>query len=195
MAEEAGGAAVSVDTTALIEVAARLGKDDWIQGRFEVRLAPGTWHHRFALEAAGEAGRVLPPDSLTLPAAAGPLAVSDPAIGQAGLGIAWAAAAGEQAWFQVGRPLRRTQPLDLYFEVYGLAPGDLFQTTLVVRDGRKTRLTISSLETATEGLTRVHRTAALTRLSAGRYTLQIRVTTGGRTVESRPREIEVTTGE
>jgi GWxTD domain-containing protein len=195
MAEEAGGAAVSVDTTAQLQVAPQLDSDAWILGRFEVRLAPGAWQYRLALDAAGESGRVLPPDSLTLPDAAGPLAVSDPAIGQAGRGIPWVAKAGEQAWFQVGRPLRRTQPIDLYFEVYGLVPGESFQTTLVVRAGRRTRLTVSSEETATEGLTRVHRTAALTRLSAGRYSLQIRVTAGGRTVESRTREIEITAGE
>jgi GWxTD domain-containing protein len=195
MAEEAGGAAVVVDTTARLRVVPQVGKDDWILGRFEVRLAPGAWRYRFALEAEGEFGRVLPPDSLTLPVAAGLLAVSDPAMGQAGQGIAWPGFAGEQAWFQVGRPLRRTLPLDLYFEVYGLAAGESFQTTLLVRAGRKTRLTISSEETATEGLTPVHRTAALSRLSAGRYTLQIRVTAGGRTVESPPREIEVTAGE
>jgi GWxTD domain-containing protein len=192
MAEEAGGAAMSVDTTALLQLAPRLGQDDWILDRFEVRLAPGAWQYRFALEAGGEFGRVLPPDSLTVPVAAGVLAVSDPAMGQAGRGIAWPAFEGTQAWFQVGRPLRRSLPLDLYFEVYGLLPGEPFQTTLIVRAGRKTRLAISSEETATEGLTRVHRTAALNRLSARRYSLQIRVTAGGRTVESRPWEIAVT---
>lgn len=191
MAENENGAAVSVDTTDLLQVSPPLARNDWILGRFAVRLTPGKWHYRMALEAAGEFGRLLPADSLAVPAAAGPLAVSDPALGQPALGVAWPATPGDSAWFQIGRPLHRAVPLDLYFEVYGLAHGESFRTTLTVRAGRKTRLAISSEERATEGIARVHRTAALARLSPGRYLLEITVTAGGRSVATRTSEIEL----
>ncbi len=191
MAVDASGATQSVDTTDQLQVGPPLARNDWILGRFTVRLSPGSWRYRVALEAANEFGRVLPPDSLAVPGVAGPLAVSDPALGQAGRGVPWIAAAGDTAWFQTGRPLGRALPLDLYFEVYGLAPGEPFQTTLTVRAGKRTRLAISSEERATGPVTRIHRTAALARLSPGRYSLQIAVTAGGGAAESRPVPIEV----
>jgi hypothetical protein len=191
MAEEAGGGALSVDTTEGLLVGPSSGKDDYIMGRFALPVPPGTWRYRLALEAAGQFGRRLPPDSLIVPREPGPLAVSDPALGQVGLGVPWETRPGDVAWLQVGRPLRRSRPLDLYFEVYGLASSQPFRTTLIVRSGRKTRLALTSDERAGEGITRVHRTAELGGLSPGRYTLQVAVTAGNLTVESRPREIEV----
>lgn len=191
MAENAGGAAIAVDTTDVLLVGPASGTNDWIMGRFALPLPPGTWRYRLALEAAQQFGRVLPPDSLTVPVATGPLAVSDPALGQPGLGVPWETRPGEVAWHQVGRPLRRSHPLDLYFEVYGLASGEPFRTTLIVRSGRKTRLALTSNERAGDGITRIHRTAALGGLSPGRYTLEVAVTAGNRTVVSRSREIEV----
>jgi GWxTD domain-containing protein len=195
MAEDAGGTTVTVDTMAPLRTDAWLGKDDWALGRFAVPLGAGAWQYRFALEAAGGYGRVLPPDSLTVSGTAGPLAVSEPAMGQAALGIAWQTPGGEPAWFQLGRPFRRALPLDLYFEVYGLRAGEAFQTTLIVRSGRRTRLAIASEEIAAGSVTRVHRTATLDRLTAGRYALQVRVTSGGRTVESPLREIRIVAGD
>jgi hypothetical protein len=191
IAEDAGGAAVSVDTTDVLLVGPAAGKDDWIMGRFALPLPPGTWRYRLALEAAQQFGRVLPRDSLLVPASSGPLAVSDPALGQPGLGVPWETRPGDVAWLQVGRPLSRSHPLDLYFEVYGLAAGEPFRTTLIVRSGRKTRLALTSTERAGDAITRIHRTAELGGLSPGRYTLEVAVTAGNRTVVSRSREIEV----
>jgi hypothetical protein len=149
-----------------------------------------------AVSQGEERGVLLPTDSALAPPVAGPLALSDVALGAPGVGARWTPPAGEVVRMNPLALYRVGGILELYAEVYGVAAGAPLSVTLdVTRQGRrglfglfggKRSLTIQGDEVAEGPGSRIRRSVSLAGLPEGTYRLALRVRDAtGTTVERR----------
>jgi GWxTD domain-containing protein len=149
-------------------------------GRFELPASAGKWYYRFALES-DTAGVVSPQDSLVIPDLGGPsLAISGIGLGHLSSHVRWAAGPVDTALVSPNRDYEPGSELQLYYEIYGLAPGVPFQASVVVSDKRgeragRNRLRFTFSEEGQGDVTRVRRALDLTGLAQGEYWLEVGV--------------------
>jgi GWxTD domain-containing protein len=160
-------------------------------GRFELPAPAGKWYYRFALEI-GTAGMVTPRDSVVIPDLVGSsLAVSGIGLGQLGSHIRWVTSPTDTALLSPGREYEPDSELQLYYEIYGLAPRSPFQTSVVVADKQgnrvgRHRLRFTFSEEGQGDITRIRRGLTLGGLGKGEYWLEVRVRgSDGREVTAR----------
>jgi hypothetical protein len=163
-----------------------------VPGRVAVTVPPGPWRYRLALMTDDSTGRVFPTDSVTPgPADGRRLVLSDLVLGRRDVSVPWAAAPADTAWFTPGARWRQGDVLEVYQEIYGLEPEEPYRARLVVRRGRRAVLTLGWQGQATAGVTRVSRTLDLADLRAGKYRLEIEVTSSQGTRATSSRAFEV----
>ena len=162
-------------------------------GRFEVSMPPGPWFYRFALEA-GEAGTVSPRDSLLVPNLGGPgLAVSHMGLGQHRSHIRWEPTPGDTVLLTPDGAVTPDTELQLYYEIYGLAPGTPLRASVAVYETRgnrlgKNRLRLTFADQAEGEVSRIRRGLLLSGLEKGEYWLELGITSeGGGQVVTRKR--------
>jgi GWxTD domain-containing protein len=186
----------SVDTARIFIAERKLRPNEFLMGRIAVPVPPGVVRYRVAVSQGEERGVLLPTDSALAPPVAGLLALSDVALGAPGVGARWTTPAGEVVRMNPLGLYRVGGTLDLYAEVYGVAPGAPLAVTLhVTRQGKrglfglfggKRSLTIRSEETAEGPGSVIRRSVSLAGLPAGDYRLSLRVQDAtGRVVERR----------
>jgi hypothetical protein len=107
---------------------------------------------------------------------AGGLSLSDLVLGSRARGVSWTPAPGDTARLQVEPDFRRDEPLDLYYEVYGLEGGEEFRTELTLRRERKAALTLGFAERASGARTGWGRWISLASVRPGDYVLEVKVT-------------------
>ncbi len=196
---------VYVDTASVVTVGRALGPREDLHGILALPVPPGRFQLKVVLtEAKLNAGRVAADDSLDVPDfGVGRFAVTDLVIGRAGSGAPWVS--GEDTVSVTAR--RRfgaAVPLQVYYELHGLAPGVPYQARLeVLRQGGGSLfgwlgrlfggggppITLSFEGVATGPTTRVLQTVDLRELKPGRYRIRILVRPEG-AEERREREIE-----
>ncbi|HXE58848.1 MAG TPA: hypothetical protein VNK43_12675, partial [Gemmatimonadales bacterium] len=178
----------AIDTTLTSTLPRPLAAGEHLTGRVGVPAIPGRLTYRVALEHAGGRGRVSPLDSASAPAtdADGP-ALSDLVLGAARVGPRWQPTPDDTVYFNPLGRFDRGEPLRLYYEVYGLAPGTSYATRVVVSrqgggffrrlfGGRTVAVSLTFREPATAPVTRAHRSLDLRGLDPGRYRIEVRVT-------------------
>jgi len=149
-------------------------------GRFELSVRPGQWYYRFALEA-GTAGMVTPRDSIVIPDLGRPLlAISGIGLGEARSHIRWAATPADTAILSPHREYAPESEMQLYYEIYGLAPRAPFQASVIVSDRRgsrvgRSRLKFTFTEESQGDITRIRRALRLVGLRHGEYWLEVAV--------------------
>lgn len=190
------------DTTRGFVSAAPLGEDQLLLGRLPIHVPPGILTVRVAVQTdAG--GMVTPRDTVRVPSPLGPEpGLSDIAIGTRSIDLSWQVPGGDTAWVSPLARFHRSEPLQLYFEVTGLAPGESYDMEMTVRRagggsifrrifGGGTAIRIESEEHHPGGIQRFARQLSLERVSPGNYEVQVRVRTADGREVTRHRAVEV----
>lgn len=181
-----------VDTVVTLSTRAT-GDTVVVPGRVAVTVPPGPWRYRLALITDDSTGRVFATDSVNpQPVDGRRLVLSDLVLGRRDVSVPWAASPADTAWFTPGARWRQGDVLEVYHEIYGLAPDEAYRARLVVRRGRRTVLTLGWEGRAAPGVTRVTRTLDLASLRAGDYRLEIEVTSSHGTRATSSRALAIT---
>jgi GWxTD domain-containing protein len=184
------GVAVT-DTTRTYLAAAPVPPGGALNGRLSVPVIPGklVWH--VSLQEGEETGYLSSPDSLTAADPTAPvLGLSEVALGDRSVTVTWRPNSTDTVWFNPLKGYSRTSTMELYAEVYGLAPDAQFKSELTVLKrggggpfgmfgGKKKQISLKSDERATGPLTVYHRAIGLDKLSPGDYWLELAVTDAG----------------
>ncbi|HTK56468.1 MAG TPA: GWxTD domain-containing protein, partial [Gemmatimonadales bacterium] len=190
-----GRLVASVDSTTLFVSQTEVPHGEWLVGRIEVPVPPGTYTWRVAVQEA-EAGLVSPPDTVAV-GAEDRLGVSDLVLGVATSNLRWLRSDEDTVYFNPAGAYRANSPLQLFFEVLGVKPGESYKTEIkVVRPGglgpigRFFRgggggISVRNQEVATGTRIAVARELDLGRLRPGTYSLEVTVEQGGRKVRRR----------
>lgn len=194
-----GRTVVQVDTVRGFVAPRRLRNNEYLLGQLPLRVAPGTYRVRASLESERR-GFLSRPTLVQVPAPHGEaLGLSDLSIGVRSVRLPWRAPSSDTAW---ANPLRRFppgEPMQLYFEVSGLAADAHYNTAIAIDRVAKVPLAANACggeggvlsigfdRTADGGVQRVTREVSLSRLDPGDYQIAVTVTTpaGGRTQRCR----------
>jgi hypothetical protein len=187
MIRDTGGALVRmVDTNRVFVSRTEVPASAELLGRLPITLPAGRYDIRLAIETESR-GVVLPSQPVLVPPvrAAG-VTMSDLALGTRSVPLAWAVG-GDTAWLNPTRTFRARQPLELYFEVGGLQPGDRYSMELSIRrskggsflglGGTQASMQLRADLMRGRGLDRIRREIDATRLGAGKYRLEVVITT------------------
>jgi hypothetical protein len=120
-----------LDTTRVFGTPAPLRGDRFLTGRLEVPVPPGRQRYRLLVETPdGVSGSLVGGDSVEVDALDGrTFAVSTLVLGRAGSGLSWLAPGDTVLLNPLGRFPERSVA-ELYYEVYGLAPGQVYHTVV-----------------------------------------------------------------
>ena len=195
-----GSTVAVLDTTRRFIARSPVPAQQHLLGRQALRVPPGTFTVRLALES-DLSGLITTRDTVRVASPLGPdLGLSDLALGTKGVNLPWRTARGDTAWVNPLRTFPRKEPLQLYFEVSGLAPGTRYRVEMAVTKP-KGRSIFSKLfggggaaiklgfeeQQGPAGVNAVQREVSLEKLNAGSYRLDVTVTTpsGAKAVRQR----------
>lgn len=199
--DQSGRVVARLDTTRSFYLAEQESRSPAVMGHESVRVPAGSLTVRVVLETESR-GMTTPRDSVRVASARdSTLLLSDIAMGARSLPLHWSPAPGDTAWFRPLPRFTRTEPMQLYFELSGLAEGSPYRLRIrVVREGGGVwrrlfgggkELTVESEAIHSGGIERISRGLSLDELPAGDYRLEIRVDPPhGRSV-TRSREFRV----
>jgi hypothetical protein len=159
-------------------------------GRVAVPVPPGQFEYRLAIQQGEEAGVVLPRDSLRV---GGPtsvaLGLSDLVLGSRSTNLAWRRADTDTVLFNPLQTFRRSEEMQLYYEVQGLRPGNPYEVRLAVRKEKGgggvfrkifgsggAAISLKFDAQATSAIESAHRGLQLEKLKPGMYVLELMVT-------------------
>lgn len=187
--DASGEVVKSVDTLRNFAAAAPIAESGTLLGRLPISVPPGSYTVRVALETQSR-GLVIKPQAVRVAALhTAAIELSDLALGARTVPLPWRTGGSDTAWINPLHQFRLREPMQLYFEVGGLAAGAAYRGELaVIKAGEKTpRLQVGFNAVAAEAPDRVHREVDLGRLGSGKYVLQVTVSTpsGGTVVRQR----------
>jgi hypothetical protein len=154
--------------------------------------------YRLAVQEGEDRGVVFATDSLTVaPLDGTTFAVSDLVLGWRSANLRWVSSAGDTVFFNPTNAYRPGTEMEVYYEVYGLPSATEYQTQLVVEKqgsgglfglfGKSKPIRLSFSDRADGPATQVRRSIALDKLKAGRYELQLIITSPAGQKETRKR--------
>lgn len=162
---------------------------------FHLTLPQGAWSWTAAVQAGDSVGSRYGPRLIEVPLLDGStLAVSDLAIGTAEWSAPWETTPADTARLTPFRSQRQEQPMEMYYEVYGVPAGASYQTQITARQGGADRPATMRLgfEGTSRGTpTRVARTILIRELPPGAYLLEVQVTTDDGAIASSSRPITI----
>jgi len=181
-----------IDTTRVFLARQAVPQDEYLVGEVHLPVPPGVLQYRLAVQQGENAGKLLPFDSVLVAAVDGAaLALSDPVLGSKAANLIWQPGVADTVFFNPHGTFRQDDLIELYYEVYGLVPGQEYDTQLVVKKegggggflglgkifgGGSTPISLRFQEQASNEVVRVQRSIQLQKLKPGRYTLQLTVT-------------------
>jgi GWxTD domain-containing protein len=183
-----GQVVASLDTTRHFVTPAPVPSNEHLVGRVETTVPVGSLHYRLALQQGDAAGITVPRDSVRVgPVNSAALSLSDPVLGARTANLAWRRSAGDTVLFNPLRTYRRSDKMELYYEIEGLNPTG-YKVELKVRKkesggglfrkifGRgRPALRLKFKEHATIPNIATHRSLKLNRLKPGNYILELTV--------------------
>ena len=194
----AGHAVASCDTTVAFELDRALARGQYLIGRVELPLPPGTWEWRAALSQGADAGVVLPRDSVRVGAPGPALALSDLALGIRAASARWFPTPADTVLLTPFNLFLKGSEVELYYEAGGARAGTSYRHEIAVfhvRDDDRVDahpvVTLRVDETAAAEVIRAHRTLRLDRLKPGRYVVEVKVGGPEGATDTRRREIRV----
>lgn len=180
------GSRFQIDTVRRFSADGTGGKNQFLSGLFEVPIEPGEWDISvLARQERDSAGGFAEIRSRHIPAGT-TLAISDLVTG---------IAPGRPVWQAGGTPFplnvlgtwKAQSPVEIYYEIYGLAAGSEYREALELRPMPGTpgkSIVLGSTGISTGMTTSVRRSVGLTQLKPGSYRLIVTVTRGGSSVVS-----------
>ena len=194
----------SLDTTRHFVAPAPVPPTEHLVGRVSTAVVPGSLHYRLAIQQGEAAGVILPQDSVRVgpPAAAG-LSLSDLALGSRSANLTWRRAADDTVLLNPLRTYRRSEEMELYYEIQGLRPAP-YTVELAVRKkgssggllrkifgGGGAAIRLKFQEQATTSAVSTHRRLQLSRLKPGNYVLELTVVDAAGRKDRRTQEFQV----
>jgi hypothetical protein len=185
--DRTGRPVVTVDTTRVFWARSAVPKSEYLVGTMQVPVVPGWIRYRLGLEQGPENGLMLPPDTMTIGDFSGRhLEISDLVLGSRSARLSIRATDGDTVWLNPTQRFRRSEWMELYYEVHGLRPQASYHTEvrvykqkggkfLGIFGGRKPVIRLAFDDIAAGAANPVRREIALDRLSAGRYWMEVAV--------------------
>jgi GWxTD domain-containing protein len=203
--DRTGKVVASVDTTRHFVAPAPVPVTEHLVGRVAVPVPQGVYEYRVAVQQGEEAGVVLPRDTVRVGApASGALALSDLVLGSRSTNLAWRRTDTDTVLFNPLHTFRRSDEMQLYYEVGGLRPGQRYEVRLAVKKqggggglfrkifgGGGAALSLKYDAEASAALEEAHRGLQLEKLKPGNYVLEVTVTDGQGRRDQRSRPFQV----
>lgn len=204
--DSTGAVVASVDTTRKFISPEPVPAREHLLGRVDVQVPPGSLTYRVAVEQGADAGMVEPLDTVRVVSVnAGLPRLSDLALGSSMARLAWAPGGrADSVYFNPLGMYARGDTLQVYYEVFGVAPGAGYVTQIEVRKGtggggllRKlfgggsTAIKLRFDDRAGDEGAGSHRDLSLEKLGPGTYTLQVSITDAAGKKDQRQARFEV----
>ena len=201
--DQGGRVVASLDTTRRFMAPQAVPEHEHLVGRVAVAVPAGKLEYRLSIQEGDDAGVVFPRDTVRVGPAGSPLSMSDLVLGSRGANLTWRQSEQDTVYFNPLRTYRRGEPLELYYEIEGLAVGGTYSTQVTVRKGSGgggffkklfgggPALSLKFSEQAPTPMVRVRRSVQLERLKSGVYALEVLVTDAGGHTDRRVEPFEV----
>jgi len=194
----------SLDTTRHFVAPAPVPPSEHLVGRAETTVPAGPLHYRLAIQQGEASGVTLPTDSVRVgpPQPAG-LNLSDLVLGNRSTNLTWPRAPDDTVLFNPLRIYRRSDEMELYYEIEGLKPSP-YTVELTVKKkgsgggifkkifgGGGAAIRLKFEEQATSPQVSTHRRLQLGRLKPGNYVLDLLVVDATGRRDHRAQEFQV----
>jgi hypothetical protein len=194
----------SLDTTRHFVAPEPVPPNEHLVGRVNTTVPSGTIQYRLAIQQGETAGITLPRDSVRVgPVNSGALSLSDLVLGTRSANLVWRRTDEDTVVFNPLRTYKRSDEMELYYEIEGLKPSP-YTVELNVRKkgsgggffkkifgGGGAALRLKFDEQATTPTVNTHRRLKLDRLKPGNYVLDLVVTDSEGRKDRRQQEFEV----
>jgi GWxTD domain-containing protein len=194
----------SLDTTRHFVAPAPVPPNEHLVGRVGATVSPGILQYRLAIQQGEGSGITLPRDSVRVgPVIPPSLSLSDLVLGSRTANLSWRRSPEDTVLLNPLRTYRRSDEMELYYELDGLRPipytielevrkkgsgGGLFKK---IFGGGGAALRLKFDEQATTPSAATHRTLQLSRLKPGNYVLVLLVTDADGRKDRRSQEFQV----
>lgn len=194
----------SLDTTRHFVAPERVPPNEHLVGRVATAVPAGQLQYRLAIQQGDEAGLTLPRDMVRVgPVNASALGLSDLVLGARTANLSWRPTADDTVLFNPLRTYKRTEEMELYYEIEGLRPtpytvelevrkkgsgGGLFRK---IFGGGGAAIRLKFDQQATTPWVATHRSLKLDRLKPGNYVLALTVVDSEGRKDQRRREFQV----
>jgi GWxTD domain-containing protein len=202
--DKRGRVVSSLDTTRHFVAPEPVPPNEHLVGRIGAPVPPGSLHYRLALQQGEAAGVTLPRDSVRVgPPTPTALSLSDLVLGSRSANLAWRRTPDDTVLFNPLRTYRRSEEMELYYEIDGLRPtpytvelairkkgssGGLFRK---IFGGSGAAIRLKFQEQATTPQVSSHRSLQLNRLKPGNYVLEVVVMDASGRKDRRTQEFQV----
>src|SRR4051794_3496115 len=194
----------SLDTTRHFVAPAPVPPNEHLVGRAETTVPSGPLRYRLAIQQGEAAGVTLPTDSVRVgPTQPAGLNLSDLVLGNRSTNLAWHPAPDDTVLFNPLRIYRRSDEMELYYEIDGLKPSP-YTVELTVKKkgsgggifkkifgGGGAAIRLKFEEQATSQQVSTHRRLQLGRLKPGNYVLDLLVVDAAGRRDHRAQEFQV----
>lgn len=202
--DDHGRVAASLDTTRNFVAQQPVPKGEFLVGLASVPAdAWGKLTYRIAVQQGTEIGMVLPRQHVDVPQpTALTINISDLVLGARNARLSWRPTPTDTVYFNPVGVFRRTEPMELYYEIGGLERGQSVTTTLGVRKGEggkgflglfggSDQLSLKFEEQSPGGRWRIGRSIAIDKLKPGDYTLEVTIVAPDGTKDARRQQFRV----
>ena len=199
-----GQVVASLDTTRHFVAPAPVPPGEHLVGRVSSPVPQGELQYRLAIQQGEAAGVTLPSDSVRVgPVTSTSLGVSDLVLGSRNANLSWRRTPDDTVVFNPLRTYRRSDEMELYYEIEGLRPSP-YTVELEVRKkgstgglfhkifgGGGAAIRLRFQEQATTPFVATHRNLRLDRLKPGNYELDLLVVDADGRKDRRSQEFQV----
>jgi len=200
-----GTVAGPIDSTRHFVSPAPVPADEHLVGRVSVPVPAGQYEYRLAIQQGEESGVVLPRDTVRIgQPTASTIALSDLVLGSRSSNLLWHRSAGDTVLFNPLHTFKRSEDMELYYEIQGLETGSPYTVRVAVRrqgggggllkkifGGGSAALSLKFDAHATALVESAHRTLKLEGLKPGSYTLEVLLSDGAGRKDRREQEFRV----
>jgi GWxTD domain-containing protein len=202
--DQRGQVVASLDTTRHFVAPSPVPPDEHLVGRVGTTVPVGAIKYRLAIQQGEAAGVTIPQDSVRVgPVNSTALSLSDLVLGTSSANLAWRRTEDDTVLFNPLRTYRRSDEMQLYYEIEGLNPTP-YTVELTVRKkgssgglfkkifgGGGAALRLKFEEQATTAVVNTHRSLKLDRLKPGNYVLELVVADAAGRRDRRRQEFQV----
>jgi GWxTD domain-containing protein len=203
--DRAGRVVASLDSTRHFVAPGPVPSSEHLVGRVSVPVPPGQFEYRLAIQQGEESGVVLPRDTVRIgQPTASTIALSDLVLGSRSSNLLWHRTADDTVMFNPLRTFKRSEDMELYYEVQGMESGSPYTVRVAVRrqggggglfrkifGGGSAALSLKFDAHASALVESAHRTLKLEGLKPGNYKLEVLLTDGAGRKDQREQEFQV----
>jgi GWxTD domain-containing protein len=202
--DQHGDVVASLDTTRHFVAPAPVPPGEHLVGRVATTVPAGSIQYRLAIQQGEDAGVTMPRDSVRVgPLTSTALSLSDLVLGTRSANLTWRRTPDDTVLFNPLRTYKRSEEMELYYEIEGLKPTPYNVELTVKRKGsggglfRKifggggAALRLKFDEQATTSKVSSHRLLKLDRLKPGNYVLEVVVADAEGRKDRRQQEFQV----